>query len=146
VCLWRNFSGTFSSDSKPKLRTRDVGRFLAAIDGLKSDPELRVRYFEDSTATITLEYYDPEKVWPSGFTPSLHYMESRADRVIRASSGGVVIPTCDYTADKTDAARHVPGLKKGVIVLPNNLADLSSWYGDFCDSRGRALRAKPGRC
>ena len=113
---------------------------MDAIDGLKADPELRVRYFDDPAATVTLEYYDPEKVWPPGFTPSSHYMESKADGAIRAASGGVVIPTSDYTADKTDAARHVAGLRKGMIVLPNNMVDLSSWYADFSTSRGRASK------
>ena len=140
ACCWRNFSRKLPVDPRPKLRTRDLRRFLDAIDGLKADPELRVRYFDDPAATITLEYYDPKQVWPPEFSPSLHYLELRADGVLRPASGGIVIPTCDYAADKTDAARHVPGLKKGVIVLPNEMADLLSWYRDFCNSRGRTFR------
>jgi hypothetical protein len=87
-----------------------------------------------------MEHYDARRHWPSGFEPSVHYNESRGDGVIREGSAGYVIQTCDYTADKTDAARHVPGLKKGVIVLPSKVEEMQSWYSDFTKSRSRQMR------
>ena len=87
-----------------------------------------------------MEHHDPEWIWPRGFVPSLHYLESKADGVVHPKSGGYVIATCDYTADRADAARHVSGLKKGVIALPSNVDEMESWYLDFIKSRSRQRR------
>jgi hypothetical protein len=140
VCFWRHFSSAVAVEPKPKLRTRDLRRFLDAIEALKSHPELRVRFFDDARLRITVEHYDPRWVWDAEVSPSAHYLESVADGVIREGSAGYVIQTCDYGCEKRDAARHVPGLKKGVIVLPSKVEEMQSWYSDLIKRSHPRLR------
>lgn len=149
MCLWRYFSREISVEPTPKFSQRHLRRLFDAIEGLKSDPKLRDQYFDDPTAPITIEFYDPKKVWVEGFTPSVHYLEAKADKAIRTSSAGYVIPTCDYECEKTDAARHIPGLKKAMIVLPGDARSREAWYVAHrrkgLDRKMAELLSGPGR-
>ena len=85
---------------------------------------------------MIIEHYDDPKFWPRLLAPSLHYLECKADGALVR---GFVVPTCDYACKKTDAARHVAGLKQGVIVLPETWQGRRQWYFDFCFERRRRI-------
>lgn len=116
---------------KPTIGILSLRRFFKALDGLKADPELRARYFDDATAIVEVEFWDRRWTWPTGAEPSLHYLESKADKVVRETRQSFVVPTVDYSCSQRDAARHVAGLKKGVIVLPEDPKELEAWCKDY---------------
>jgi hypothetical protein len=116
---------------------------------LENDDEMRQRYFTivrggSSEGIVQAQYYPPESALPVGFIPSDAYVEAVRDKVHDPKKGGTIIPVCDESCPKWDAARHIGGLKRNLITVPQGEEDLQKWIMEG-DKRYKELVARSGK-
>jgi hypothetical protein len=120
-------------------------RFAHAVTYLTSDKETRQKYFGDAEEAHEWEIYHPfsfatkkkdkdgelihltEKQVLSSDDYSDDLKDAIRDKAFRLKTNAAVMFVMDSTCEKTDAARHILGLKRDMITVPLTLAALQAW-------------------
>jgi hypothetical protein len=127
------------------LKIESFYRFARAVNFLSSDNERRQRYFGTSEPSYHWEIYHPyafatKKKNEKGeliYLTKKHVLSSGdysddlkdaiRDNAFKLNTTAAVMFVMDSTCEKTDAARHVGGLKRNMIAVPPTLEALQAW-------------------
>jgi hypothetical protein len=115
------------------------------VNFLGSVEECRQKYFGEAEPAYHYEIYHPhsfatKKKSEMGeliYLTKTHVLSSGdysddlkdaiRDNVFKLNTNAAVMFVMDPICDKTDAARHIGGLKRGMITIPKNLEELRAW-------------------
>jgi hypothetical protein len=117
-------------------------RFLKAVQYLDDDSETHQKYFGDATCGWHVESHPPlfgpknkrgeiTILTPKKILSSTNYSddlkEAVRDKAFDRKTGGHVVCVIDPECEKSDAARHITGLKRNVITVPQTHEALKAW-------------------